>query len=300
MLKKMMLTCVSIFCCLALAVQVAGAQTNLAQKAPAQPAAAQKTPAPKASLNLTAEQVIAKNIEARGGLQAWRAIQTMTESGKLDAGSKANPQLPFRLQLARQRKSRLEIDFDGNTAVQTYDGSHGWALRPYLGRTEPQPYTADELKKAAEQQDLDGPLFDYAAKGTKVELVAVEPVEKHDAYKVKMIYSTGVVRHVWIDANTFLEIKMEEPPRVMDGKPRPVLTYYRDYRTVDGLVIPFLYETAVEGYGGTHKMVVEKVELNPKLDSTAFGKPASLPPNALLGKGHALPPAVTVPQIKKH
>lgn len=148
MLKKMVLTYVSIFCGLALAVLVAEAQTISAPKPPAQPAAAQKATAPKTLLNLTAEQVIEKNIQARGGLQAWRAIQTMNESGKLDAGSKANPQLPFRLQLARQRKSRLEIDFDGNTAVQTYDGSHGWALRPYLGRTEPQPYTAEELKKA--------------------------------------------------------------------------------------------------------------------------------------------------------
>ncbi len=285
MFKRMSPNSLLILFSLGFALGSAHAQTSTAAKIAAQPA-----PAAKASnLNLTVEQVIAKNIEARGGLQAWRAIQAMSESGKLDAGSKANPQLPFRLELARPRKSRLEVDFDGQTAVQTFDGSHGWALRPYLGRTEPQPFTAEELKRESEKQDLDGPLFDYAAKGTRVELVAVEPAEGHDAYKIKMTYSSGAVRNVWIDAHSFLELKIEDPPRVMDGKPRSVFTYYRDYRTVNGLVIPFLYETSVQGYGGTHKIIVEKVELNPKLEDSAFGKPASLPANALLGKGHAGP-----------
>ncbi len=296
MRKQTMLNCFVFAFCLVMAVRFADAQTASAPKAPATPA-----PAPKAvALDLKVEQVIAKNIEARGGLQAWRAIQTMTESGKLDAGSKANVQLPFKLQLARSRKSRLEIDFDGQTAVQTYDGAHGWTLRPYLGRTEPQPFTTEEMKKASEQQDLDGPLFDYAAKGTKVELAGVESVEGRAAYKIKMTYSMGAVRHVWIDAQSFLEIKQEEPQRVMDARPRPVTTFYRDYRTVNGLVIPFLYETAVEGYGGTHKMVVEKVELNPKLDDAAFGKPASLPPNALLQRVRPTPAPVVVPPVKKH
>ncbi len=283
------------FLCLILTVRFADAQIASTQKTPGPPA-----PAPKASaLDLTVEQIIAKNIEAHGGLQAWRAIQTMTESGKLDAGSKTNPQLPFRLQMKRPRLSRLEIDFDGQTSVQTYDGSQGWTLRPYLGRTEPQPYNAQELQRAAEQQDLDGPLFDYAAKGTKVALTGIDSVEGHGAYKIELTYATGAVRHIWIDPTTFLEVKLEEPPRIMDGRPRPVTTFYRDYRTVDGLVIPFLFETAVEGYRGTHKMVVEKVELNPKLDPSAFGKPASLPPDAMLKRGRPAP-AVVVPTVKKH
>ena len=85
---------------------------------------------------LTADQIVIKNVAARGGLQAWRAIHSMKMAGKMDAGSKDNVQLPFVLKMERPRKSRLEINFAGSTAVQVYDGANGWKVRPFLGRLQ--------------------------------------------------------------------------------------------------------------------------------------------------------------------
>ena len=87
----------------------------------------------RALASLTAAQIIDKNIAAKGGLQAWRAVQTMTFSGKIDAGGKSKAQLPFVLEKKRARKMRVEIAFANDTAVQVYDGANGWKLRPYLG-----------------------------------------------------------------------------------------------------------------------------------------------------------------------
>ena len=84
-------------------------------------------------------------------------------------------QLPFVLEMERARKSRLELEFKGETAVQVYDGTQGWKLRPFLNRHEVENYTADELKIAEAQADLDGALIDYAAKGTKIEWRAPSP-----------------------------------------------------------------------------------------------------------------------------
>lgn len=111
--------------------------------------------------------------------------------------------------MKRARKSRLEIDFRGETAVQVFDGKHGWKLRPFLNRHEVESFTADAMKPVTLQSDLDGPLVDYSAKGTKVELEGTEKVEGQDAYRLKLTFKTGESRHVWIDANTFLEIKIE-------------------------------------------------------------------------------------------
>jgi hypothetical protein len=63
---------------------------------------------------------------------------------------------------------RLEIEFHGQTAIQIYDGVQGWKLRPYLNRHEVERFTAEELKTASTQADLDGLLINYAAKGSKV------------------------------------------------------------------------------------------------------------------------------------
>ena len=182
-------------------------------------------------------------------------------------------QLPFTLEMKRGRLSRLEIEFNGQTAVQVYDGTQGWKLRPFLNRHDVEPFTADEPKVAANQADLDGALIDYAAKGTKVELAGVEKVEDNEAYKLKLTLKNGHVVHEWIDAESFLEVKVEGTPRKLDGKPHEVAVYLRDYKTVDGLKIPHLIETVVKGVQRTEKIEIEKVVVNPRLDEKRFAKP---------------------------
>lgn len=223
--------------------------------------------------SLTAAQIIEKNVAAKGGLQAWRAVQTMTFSGKMDAGGKSRAQLPFVLEKKRTRKMRVEIAFANDTAVQVYDGANGWKLRPYLGRRTVEAYSPEELKSAAYESDVDGPLMDYAGKGSKVELEGVEKVENQDAYKLKITMKSGLAEHVWLDTETFLEVKVDGTPRRMDGKMRPVWIYLRDYKTVNGLKVPYVIETAVEGNRDTHKMLIETVAVNQKLDDSLFAKP---------------------------
>jgi hypothetical protein len=259
-----------------------------------------KTPAERAAV-----PILQKNAEARGGLAAWRKVRTLSMEGTLDAGTPRDPakqagaylqawrqtkadarrraiqgaaggeqpvQLPFVMELGRPRKSRVELTFRGEKAVQVYDGSSGWKLRPFLGRREVEPFTAEEARVAAQQTGLDGPLLDADRKGSRVELLGREPVEGRDAYKLHVTLRTGDIRNVWVDAETYLEVKVDGERR-MDGKPRPVFTYFRDYRTVDGLVIPHELETAVEGVRGSEKIRVEHVAVNPPLDESRFGRP---------------------------
>src|SRR6266478_2587469 len=275
-----------------------------------------------AATNLTAAQIADKHVAARGGLQAWRAVQTLSVAGKLDAGSgdsvarseilarqgtgasakraaaaaqaaadakraveAQQVQLPFRLEMKRPRKSRLEIDFAGKTAVQVYDGQNGWKFRPYLNRDDVAPFTAAEAKSEAAKADIEGPLLDYAAKGTRVGLEGLESVDGHNAYKLKVTPKNGDVQHIWIDAQSFLDVKVEGVPRRMDGKMRSVFIYQRDFRSVQGVMIPFILETIVDGYPQTHKIVFEKVAVNRALDDAHFTKPqvlvaASKPPAA--------------------
>jgi hypothetical protein len=260
---------------------------------------------------LTAAQVVEKHVAARGGLPAWRAVLMMSLTGKMEAGfgdstarsarfvssaramrgervalavadkgesqnkdqAQQQVQLPFVMEMKRPGMSRVEIVFAGKTAVQTYDGKNGWKLRPFLHRNDVEPFTAEEMESTADKEDLDGPLIDSAAQGTKVQLEAVEPVEGHDAYKLKLTMKNGHVQHIWIDAKSFLDVKVGGTPRRMDGRMHDVWVYQRDFRSVQGVMVPFVLETVVEGYRDTHRMVIEKVTLNPQLADARFGKP---------------------------
>src|SRR5262249_34985476 len=117
---------------------------------------------------MSASQVVERNVAARGGLQAWRAVTTMTMSGQIDVGGTKPVKLPFVMTMKRPHKSRFELNFDNQIAYQVYDGAQGWKVRPFLGRNVAEPYTAAEAKSAAETADLDGPLIDYAAKGSQI------------------------------------------------------------------------------------------------------------------------------------
>ncbi len=193
-------------------------------------------------------------------------------------------QLPFLMEMERPRKVRVELQLKGQTAVQVYDGANGWKVRPFLNRAEVEPYSAEELKIAAHQEDLDGPLVDYAAKGSHVDLDGSEKVEGRDTYKLNVTEKNGHVFHIWIDAETFLETKVEGQPRRLDGTDHPVEIYYRDYRIVDGLKIPFVMETRVLPVGRNalnlkdtpvppEKIAIDKIVVNPKLDDKLFSKP---------------------------
>ena len=245
--------------------------------------------------SLTAAEIVNKNVAARGGLSAWGALQTLEMKGKMDAGGNNRPglplpaamkgakmpaprpagqvQLPFVMDLERGRKQRIEIEFHGQTAVQVYNGTQGWKLRPFLNRHQVENFTPEELETASKQSDLDGLLIDYAVKGETVELVGVDQVEGHNAYNLKVTNKSGYARHVWVDAQNFLEIKVEGTPRRRDGKYHPVATYLRDYRSVDGLVLPYLLESTVEEVKSTEKIQIETIVSNPKLDDSQFAMP---------------------------
>jgi hypothetical protein len=112
----------------------------------------------------------------------------------------------------------------------------------------------------------------------------MEKVEDRDTYKLKLTLKDGRSIHLWIDANTFLDTKIEGVPRRLDGVEHRVEVYYRDYQQVNGLQIPFVLETHVLGTNSSgaasktnpvqvEKIVIEKVQVNPKLDASLFSKP---------------------------
>jgi len=225
----------------------------------------------------TVDEIIAKSIEARGGEAKLRAVKSMRFTGKFEVGP--GMEAPTTLLLKRPGMVRLEFSLQGMTAIQAYDGKDGWDVMPFQGKKDPEPMAADDVKQMEDQADMDGPLMDYKAKGNTVEYLGKEKAEGSDAYKLKVTKKNGNVETTYIDADTGLEVKTVAKIKIR-GNETEVETTYSDFRTVEGLTLPFAFEQGVVGSPQKQKFTIEKVEVNPDLSDAQFHMPAATPADA--------------------
>lgn len=218
----------------------------------------------------TVDEIIAKNVQARGGMDKLKAIQGIRMTGKMMMGP--GMEAPIVLEIKRGNQMRMEFTFQGMTGVQAYDGKDGWALMPFGGRKDPEPMPPDAVKDAEEQSDIDGPLVDYKAKGHTVEFLGKEPIEGSDAYKLKITLKNGNVRTVWIDTEANLEIK-GEGRKTLRGSEVESETVMGDYKPVAGVMFPHSVEGGPKGAPQRQKIVIDKIEVNPTIDDSRFKMP---------------------------
>lgn len=218
----------------------------------------------------TLDEVLVKNYKARGGLDKLKAVQTVRMTGTMTVGP--GMEAPLVLEQKRPNMFRMEFTLQGMTGIQAYDGKTGWQLMPFQGRKDPEPLPEDAMKQVEEQADFDGPLIDYKAKGNTVELVGKEKVEGSDAYKLKVTLKTGDLRYIYLDADSYLEVRVEEKSTVR-GTDVESETTIGDYKEVGGLMFPFAVESGQKGSPQKMKMTVDRIELNVPLDDAPFKMP---------------------------
>lgn len=238
---------------------------------------------------LTAAQIIEKNVAARGGLEAWRKIETMVWTGHMESIHAPVPMMLFVMQQKRPNKTHFEINALGDRTIRVFDGQRGWKLKPdQQGKAQVKPFTFEEVTFAHAAQVIDGPLIDYLAKGNTVTLEGLDEVEGRRAYRLSVRLATGETDQVWIDAQTFLDVRYDRPFAGGPGHDR-VSVFYRDYKAVEGLQVPSVIETGAGAGVRPDRMVIERVMLNPPLDDRTFARPRTHGP----GGGVAMdnPPA---------
>lgn len=218
----------------------------------------------------TADEIIAKNTAAKGGIDKLKSVKTVRMTGRMTVGP--GIEAPVVVEIQRPNAMRMDITVQGMVLSQGFDGSKGWILNPLQGSKVPTEMPAEERQMLEEQADIDGPLIDYKAKGHTAELLGKEKVEGSDAFKLKLTLKNGVVRTFYIDAEHFLEIK-EESKRTIRGTETDGDTIYGDYKEVAGMMMPHSIDGGQKGNPQRQKLVVEKIEINVSLDATRFKMP---------------------------
>jgi outer membrane lipoprotein-sorting protein len=222
----------------------------------------------------TVDEIIAKNVKARGGMDKLKSVQTVRSTATMAMGP--GMEAPGVLIQKRGEMARLEFTVQGLTAIQAYDGKNAWQVMPFMGKKDPELMSSDEAKEVQEMADIDGPMVDYKSKGNQVELLGKEKIEGTDAYKMKVTLKNGDVQTVYIDADSFLEIK-EEMKRMVRGSEVNEESAIGDYKEVNGIVFPFAIESGMKGSEQKQKLTMNKIEINVPVDDAIFKMPPPAP-----------------------
>ncbi len=233
--------------------------------------AAASTPAPTPTL----DEIVAGHVKARGGLKRLHALQTLRQTGTATAG--ADRRALVVREIKRPGKIRFEFTVQGVTAVAICDGERGWRVNPLEGEMAPQALPDDVVLEAMEQADIEGPLVDWKAKGSRLELVGREALGGRDAYRLKLTLKSGAEQDLYLDAKTFLMI-CTDSTRTIKGWPVRIRTAFGDYRKTKGIPFPHRIETTASERPGGLRIVVETIEVNPPLPDSLFELSAAARP----------------------
>lgn len=223
----------------------------------------------------TVDELIAKSYEARGGLDKLKAVQSVRMTARMTMGPM---ELPIVIEMKRPARVRVDITVQGTAAVQAYDGTTAWGISP-MGTGQAEALPAEQAKEMADQADIDGALADYKAKGHQVELVGKEKVEGSDAYRLKVTKKDGDVEHHFLDAESYLPIRVEAK-RTIRGTEIEGESTIGDYKEAGGLLWPYSIQNGAKGRPEKQNLTVEKIEINPAIDDARFTMPAAKPAEA--------------------
>jgi hypothetical protein len=222
---------------------------------------------------LTVDELVAKNVAAKGGADALRALQSVRLNGKMLV-NEGQIQLGYAETKKRPDEVRTEATLQGMTAVEAYDGKEGWRISPFQGRKDPEKMSADDVKPLMENAEIDGPLVNWKEKGSTLEYVGREDVDGTSAYKIKVVRKNGDVNFVYLDPDHFLEIRILTQ-RIRHGAQEETETDVGDYEKIGGVFIPFSIEGGRKGDPDKQKVVIEKAEANVPVDDTIFHFPTT-------------------------
>ena len=226
--------------------------------------------------DLTLDEVIARSVTARGGLENLRAIRsvdmrgTMESTGRLEV---SDAPISIAIESPARYVRRLETE-PGKPAIEAIDGPSAWHLLPQTGATEATEMPAARSRRFRRRADIEGPLVDWRAKGHQVELLGKGVVDDRPAYVLKIELADGESTTQYLDASSFLLFREYERTRsVVRSRWIEAEISYSHYLEAGGVQWPGQEEVrlAIANFAQTIRW--QSVDVNVDLDDRRFVMP---------------------------
>lgn len=233
----------------------------------------------------SATELLAKNAEARGGVDALKALRSVEFKGTVRyPGDFELDYVETRVRGGQDGSDAVRYDstLQGLTLTQAYDGKAGWSINPFGGRRDAETMSGDDARALADAGLIDGPLLAAAAKGSRVDYMGREEFDGTPVYKLRVTEKDGDNFVYLLDAATYLEIFMTETRKVRGAE--QVFEYeLGDYEKVGGVYFPMSVESGQKGSSQRQQVSIETAAANGAVKPGHFAQPAS-PAAAAAGK----------------
>jgi outer membrane lipoprotein-sorting protein len=216
----------------------------------------------------TADEIINKYIDALGGKEKLASIKTVyTEYDMEVMGQTASGST----WVVNGKGYKNVVDFAGQKIIQCFTDKGGWGVNPMMGQTTPEAMPAEQAQIGQSQMFVGGPLFNYAAKGSTVELIGKDTLNGKDAFKLKLKGQVGESLF-WIDPTTYYVLKTTVKSNV-GGTEMETNVAFSNYKKNDfGYVMPANTEINM-AQGFTLNITTKKTEINKEIDMKLFEMP---------------------------
>jgi len=221
----------------------------------------------------TAEELVAKNLAAKGGEEKIKALKTLRLKGRYQEGDGFTAQVFQEAKAPNQARSVFSLQ--GMDNIQAYDGAVGWQINPFQGRRDAELLGEDDMRDIVEDSDSYGPLVDAQAKGETIEYMGHATVDGDDAYKLKVTLKNGDIYYYFLDPDTFLEFRTERQQFVR-GSVRETFNEFGSYKQVNGVYMPFVINTGRRrDLANAATITYTEIDGNVPLDDKIFKMPAT-------------------------
>jgi hypothetical protein len=218
----------------------------------------------------TAEELIAKHIKATGG-ENWSKVEAVKMEATIAADAAAGMSIGWTMTTIRDKAARMDVAVMGMVQTSVVNGDQGWSTNPFMGKTDAEPLTGDQVKAMRDQTDIDGTVIGYKEKGYTVEYVGKEDVDGTEAHKIKVNKGGKKVEYIFYDPQTSYEIKNVQVDEV-DGQEVETSTVFSNFKPVNGIVMPHTMQQANPMMGNT-TITLSNVTFNPVVDMKIFDMP---------------------------
>lgn len=216
-----------------------------------------------------AEEIVGKHLKATGA-ENWSKINSIKMEAKIASDAAAGMAILWNMTATRDKAARMDVSVMGMSQIVVINGDKGWATNPFAGQNDPEPMTADQVESMKDMTDIDGSLVGYKEKGYTLEYVGTEDVEGTEAIKIK-VNKGKKTEYSFFDPATYYEIKNVDVEEV-DGKTAESATFYSNFKTQDGIVLPFTMQQNGGGMGNS-TITITTATFNPTVDDAIFEMP---------------------------
>lgn len=215
------------------------------------------------SFGQTADEIINKHIEAIGGKDNWKKVNSIRQEGSV---SIQGMEIPVITTTVHNKATKQEYSAMGMNAYSIITTEGGWSFNPMMGQSEPEAMGEDQLKYGRYQLDAQGEFIDYKEKGHTVELLENEDVDGNSCFRLKLNRKGGTSSTFFIDPKSYYVVRNSSTINAGGQSAELIMNLSNHQKLPEGIVVPFTMENSQI----PAPLNITKVEINGKIDEAIF------------------------------